>query len=473
MKKDYTVLILFFIPILFWLIIYWGYGFDGLYGQDSYEYLRYANAIRNFILTGENPGDYFWPLYYPIFGAIVSLVIKNTVISLQLISVLSLSVSSIYLYKLMLLVFPFKKKITALYTILFFIFSPFVIRSSMIIMSDILATCFIILTVYNFYKFKINTTIFNFYNIAVFSALALMTRYACAVVLIPIVMASSFYFFKTRGLIKHIPFLILISCFLLFPHFVVRYSNYGSFLSHQWLQNWSLAHFFQSSFTTIDGSSYNLFPNLIYGFSNFFHPGYLLFGLPFIFLIFLKPIAKYSTSILLFSVVLYAFFLAGIPFQNNRFLLLSFPLVILVLFPAFDYLNEIFSRKLIYIGSILILSIQLVLTARAFKPTLERNNFEVEMVKLMKPYQDKTLYSFDVDVALKGRGLDFEYHNLWGKKYTNYKQGDLVLFHPTKFEEQWKGKNPMLNWNFLSSHFKLKPLLNCPDGWQLYQIQTH
>ena len=161
MKKDYTVLILFFIPILFWLIIYWGYGFDGLYGQDSYEYLRYANAIRNFILTGENPGDYFWPLYYPIFGAIVSLVIKNTVISLQLISVLSLSVSSIYLYKLMLLVFPFKKKITALYTILFFIFSPFVIRSSMIIMSDILATCFIILTVYNFYKFKINTTIFN------------------------------------------------------------------------------------------------------------------------------------------------------------------------------------------------------------------------------------------------------------------------------------------------------------------------
>ena len=85
-----------------------------MYGQDGYEYLRYTKAIRIFILEGEHPGDYFWPLYYPIIGAILSLIISKTALALQLVSVLSLGISAVYLNKILTLLFP-KKKYTAEY----------------------------------------------------------------------------------------------------------------------------------------------------------------------------------------------------------------------------------------------------------------------------------------------------------------------------------------------------------------------
>jgi hypothetical protein len=93
------------------------------------------------------------------------------------------------------------------------------------------------------------------------------------------------------------------------------------------------------------------------------------------------------------------------------------------------------------------------------------------MVMELQPYQKNILYSFDVDIALKGRGVQFDYKNLWVKKYDSFQKKALVLFHPTKFKEQWKDKNPMLNWEALQTENKLKKIKNLPEGWVLYQIQ--
>jgi hypothetical protein len=57
-------LALFIIPFLLMLILRI-VGFDGLYGQDSYEYLRYATAIHYYRPDGSHPGIYFWPVLFP------------------------------------------------------------------------------------------------------------------------------------------------------------------------------------------------------------------------------------------------------------------------------------------------------------------------------------------------------------------------------------------------------------------------
>ena len=51
--------ILYFVPILILITLRYVLNFDGLYGQDAYEYLRYSKEIHTFLLTGSNPGDYF------------------------------------------------------------------------------------------------------------------------------------------------------------------------------------------------------------------------------------------------------------------------------------------------------------------------------------------------------------------------------------------------------------------------------
>ena len=90
---------------------------------------------------------------------------------------------------------------------------------------------------------------------------------------------------------------------------------------------------------------------------------------------------------------------------------------------------------------------------------------------MIQPYQGATLYSFDVDLAMRGRGLDFEYKNMFIERYQNFHKNDLILFDPTRYEAQWKDKTPMLNWRFIEQNYTLKVVETHPEGWKLYQIQ--
>jgi len=185
-------------PIVSFLLLYFGIGFDGLYGQDGYEYLRYSEALGDYFVSGKNPGDYFWPLYYPIFGALGSVLTQNTAVSLLLISVISYSLSSYYLLKSIYLIFPEKQKegfFSLAYLFTFFMLSPYVFKHGMLVMSDMLTTLFIVLTLYHFLKYTTTRILKFFYCIAIFSVAAVMTRYASAIIVLPFIVVSTFYFF--------------------------------------------------------------------------------------------------------------------------------------------------------------------------------------------------------------------------------------------------------------------------------------
>jgi hypothetical protein len=300
-----------------------------------------------------------------------------------------------------------------------------------------------------------------------------MTRYAAFVVLFPLALFTIYFLIKSKKHLKHLPLLLLVSFVLLLPHFIIRSNNSTDFLNHSWLQDWSLLNAFKSSFITVDGISNNSLPNILYAFSSIFHPRYLVLGPVFLFILFkLKPKEKYLYLVII-SYLFYSVFLAGIPFQNSRFLVLSFPLLIIILYPSFDYLSNLIIKPSIrHLTFVIIAIIQSILCFIAFQPVLERNRFEKEITEKIEPYQNNTLYSFDIDIAMQGRGLNFNYMNLWVKEYKTFEKDAHILFHPTRFNKQWKDKNPILNWDNLNKNYNLKIIEELPEGWKLYEIQN-
>jgi len=92
-NQKNTIFIFGSILVLFFVILRYILGFNGLYGQDSYDYLRFTKALSVYFKTGNDPGNFFWPVNYPVFGAVLSFIIPSKVLVLQLISYLGFIVS--------------------------------------------------------------------------------------------------------------------------------------------------------------------------------------------------------------------------------------------------------------------------------------------------------------------------------------------------------------------------------------------
>ncbi|PTX63891.1 hypothetical protein C8N46_101500 [Kordia periserrulae] len=461
---------LFCIPLLI-MITFQIVGFDGLYGQDAYEYLRYSNAIQEYMTDGVHPGTYYWPVLYPTLGSLLGFSFGSTAFALQLISCLSFSIASVYILKTIRIVYP-KAALRFLYVLLFVVFCPFLLKMGLIVMSDALALVFVVLSVYFFFKSYYKNT--NLAPIFIFATCALMTRYASLFITFPIVVYSLMLVWKRKQFLQLIT-AVFLSAIVSIPFIIFQWGALFEATANPFLQTWSVGNYFKTSFTTQDGSANYTLPNLIHALSVFFHPGFLFLGsiLSVISLRNYRLLFTFPQKLLFVCIGLYLLFLAGIPFQNPRITGLVFPLVLLLLFPAFvrlmkfDFLKRF--RTPFVISAIVL---QLVFFVMTFQLIFTRAITEKELAAMIQPYEGTTLYSFDVDLAMKGRGLDFEYKNMYLERYENFQANDLVLFDAARYQTQWKDKNPMLNWNFIVQNYQLKTLENHPKGWKLYQIQA-
>ncbi|MHA7057572.1 ArnT family glycosyltransferase [Aquimarina sp. M1] len=465
----YREITLFVIPIIIVCILRI-IGFDGLYGQDSYEYLRYTNAIQDYITNSEHPGNFFWPVLYPMLGSLLGFTFGSTTFALQFVSFISFSFTSVYISKTIRLLYP-TVAFRFVYVLIFAVFCPFLLKMGLIVMSDALSLVFVVLSFYFFFKLKYKQT--SIAPVLIFATCALMTRYASLFITFPIILYTMYLMLKRR---KFKQFVIagLLSFTITVPFIVLQWGALFEASSNPFLQTWSFSNYLKSSFTTQDGSSSFAFPNLVYIFYLFFHPGFIFIGsiLSIITINKYKLLFTFHQKVLLISSMLYALFLAGIPFQNPRILGLVFPLILLFLFPAFVKLMNISYVKRFLIPIIIIcITLQLIFFTMTFRLIFERNIIEKELAIMIQPYQGKTLYSFDVDLAMQGRGLDFNYKNLYLERYSNFDQSDLILFDPVRYEVQWEDKTPMLNWEFVKKNYNLKVIATHPKGWKLYQIQ--
>ena len=460
--------ILFLLLILICIIC----DFNGLYGQDSYEYLRYSRRLTEFFTAGKPPGDYFWPVNFPLYGAILSLVIGDSILSLQLISMLSFISTVFYTFRLIQLFYPNGGKQGYLYLLLFLVQSPFLFQSAFLVRSDMLAVFFTTAAIYHLLKYGREYNRADFFLAIFFSTSAVMTRYAAAVVLlIPGILLIITFIRRFRFADFLLGLLITALCFS--PHFLIKGAHAAEFIGHQWLQSWSIKNWFLSKFTTIDGYQNYRLPNLLYGFSNFYYPGFFFIGIVFLFFMQKKIFHRRVYLILSVPAGIYALFLAGIPFQNMRFLLLTFPLAIVLMFPLFQRFRHKVINKNIYFWSFtgLVVLIQTALIYKYSSGIYQANQVEKEVAHAVLSYSDRPIYTFAIDGALKCYGVDSaDILNMWYSELDSVKISSLVLFNQDKFKQQWKDKNPIINWQMIRNNYKLEKIESLPSGWELFKI---
>lgn len=474
MVKEYRWYIGFLLVMVVFVLLS---GFNGLYGQDSYEYLRFTKALVVFYKSGISPGSFFWPLLYPITGSVLSFVFGAT-FSLQLISICSLIGSAVFLEKINRLLYPEKAGFGKMYVFLAFMLSPYILRASLVIMSDMLCVFMVTGAWYCLFKYRSLPRGKYLIWFSAFAVAAIATRYAAMVILFIPLAVVAYHIVNDRRW-KAVAISIVVSAIIILPYYLMHRYLPFAFIKDDWITTWSFANFFKSDFITAGGgvSHYTIW-NIVYVFYNLVHPAFCFAGIVFIMLS-LKYVKKMWAEVVFIvaSIVLYALFLAGIPFQNLRFLILSFPLVVVLFYPAFNrisvYLSERKGVSKMKVNTIYIMAaiIQIAFFCRVLMPFYHDNKIEKQLSGLVLQYPGLPLYTFSVDGALKAYGVSNPIINLYDVKLDTLKQAPgekLVLFNEKQWAEPWRGKNPMLNWNYIKHTFMLTKVKDLPDGWQLY-----
>jgi hypothetical protein len=455
------------LPFLMWAMLVFIFGFNGLYGLDAHEYFRYTKALSAFFLHGSNPGNYFWPIGYPLLSTLPSLFLPAH-LSMQLVGLLALLGTAWYCWKVLRLLYP-EVEHRRVYLLLFVLCSPLMLRASTLIMSDVVAVFFSASTIYHFIRHRAGTYSRSLIWAIALSTAAFQCRYASLVILGPFVFYGLLAALRQKQW-QAILFSMGCITLILLPDQLLRSSNSLLFLSNHLIENWSFHHFFSASFHTPEGIVTYDWPNIIFAFSLLYHPGFLLLILPFVVVV--KPMNQHSTnaSLLLISVVLYLAFLAGIPTQNIRFQLLALPPMAIFLFPYWHaaVLKIKSSRKpILFVGLLLL---QLSFFALAMRPILALNALEKQIAGNIAQHTASCIYSFEMNVALNTYLPEKEWISLWGTTILHYRKGELVLFNENKFSTQWEGKSPMRNWERLKKQHQLHLLQTFDQGWQLYEI---
>ena len=472
-KSKFSAIYLCVIAYTFLLVVVClATGFNGLYGQDSYEYLRFSKALHAYFETGKEPGSFFWPVGYPLAGFIVGFIVKNITVAMLLVTIVSSAFTLLFLYKIIVLIYKGEPKSVNIFLILFFFLSPFVFRSSLVIMSDMMTVAGISMSFYYFLYFFQYKNLCSYLLFVLFASVSVTTRYAAIVVLaVPII--SAIYSVVKSKKYFYLPFAGLIALLVFVPHLYLKSNAPFAFVYHEWMIQWSILNFFKNTFSTVDGLHYYSVVNSVYVFSNCVYPGYVFVGIFFLWFFKKEILATSQIKIILFSILLYAFFLAGMPIQNQRFLLLTYPLVLLLFYPSFSKIiqKEIIGKHFKIVLSVTVL-IQFFFIYRALLPQLRSNKSEKLIVSSVKKYADrKIIYTSGMEGALNAYGVTQELKSLYLEKIIAVQPNSLLLINPPEIEVQWQGKNPSLNWNFIKNHYTIIQLESLPNGWELYEIR--
>ena len=396
---------------------------------------------------------------------------------MQAVSVLSLGAVLWLFERLLRLLTPgTSQRSRLLYAALPLALSPMMIRAGLVSMSDALGLALAMAALWQGLRAMEPRQASALIWAAVFAVLAVTTRFALAALLLPMAVAVAWRMAKRGGWgwLAAAAGATLLACL---PHFWLKNGIETGFLHHSLLQNWSMAHFFQRSFHTPNGILHYTLPNGVYLLFALAHPVFCLL-LPGLFgLAKRTDLHLFSKKILLVCLAVYLLLLGGLPHQNLRYLLPTYVVLLLLMFPAWDRMVSYgfyFFPRLTRGILAAVVSVQLVSAIFFMAPTLARCRLETELAAELRPLlpPGTTLFAFDVDVALRSYLPDIQFKNLWQHRYERDDMaGELLLFNEPALRQQWAGQNPMLNWEFAQQHFRLQPLRVLSGGWTLYRME--
>ena len=448
-----TVLLIAFCVLCMGIWSRW-FGFDGMYGQDAYNYLR---QLKSFPIYSQPE---FWPIGFAFLAQPFRWLPGGDFFALQSCSLTAWAGIGVLLWH------NLKTKVAhsrfGFFWFLGWLCSPLWLRSALLGMSDASACLGIAMVL-----FCISSTAPErwLWVAVVGTLMAVLTRYACAVVLAP-----AWLWLSYRGIMQKMWGWSHILCcaaggLVLVFHFVF-FSSLGGSIHHPWLEQWDIRNAFSRTFEHQDGRMSYALPNILFIVLGGLHPG---FGIGFSFWILFVPAEDRSMwwKITLGMAIVYSVFLMGIPFQNLRFML---PLSLLHYVLGFSGFLHVVQRFPRYSLLAWLVVVPLLALPRALQPFVARQQFEQMLAERMKPYSGATLYTFDVDGALRARGFSGTIINLWEGPVHRFHKGAFLLYHPSLFKKQWSGAWPEKNYSH-AGRVGLHAVEQLPFGWKLYRIK--
>jgi hypothetical protein len=448
---------------MFLLGIIWRYfilettPFDGLYGQDPYAYLNFSRSLSLFISGIELP-PFFWPWGYPIVLAISESLGANPV-----------TINILFGTLIPGLIFILGKQLDlsfwgALTAALVTLTSGQLTLSSLVLMSDIAALFWILLSCIFLLKYLKTKHIVAGIGSSSAIALAGVTRWLSLIVIIPWGILA---WRQCRDLIKislmAIPVVVLCGIQI----WLSQNDQFPSF-GHHFLGNWRISNFWSSSLSGLEGVTIHRFPNFIFYTKAFSDSFFIspIFGILALFGVhhLVKSSKKDVLILLAFWWLSTYLFLCGLPVQNPRYCIPLIPVIALVIGFGFDF----FSAKAKNIGAALALLILITLF-------LNTKTNHGQIVRMLGVYnQDKeiaqevydsigdgaTLYAFGLTLTIQHYYPQIDTHELFFESpetMSNLRGGqNYLVMNPEIIDSQWKNTQIGETVGWLKANYQTK-----------------
>lgn len=445
-------------------------GYEGLNGQDAHDYLRIAVYWRHWASGGERPIMVEHPHGYPIAGALLGVPFNSTLLGLRTISLLA-AFLLLFALRRTLLTTGTEGSAIDVYLLLAVGASPFVLRYTMMVMSDIPGMALLMMAFACSVRWNEDRTWALALSALLFAVLALAMRLAVAPMLVALVLAL-FHGARPGRWKRWSIAVLLFGVVLAAACFFVPVAEIEVIVARSPLGEWSPLNLFRRTLLSDDGVLHYRFPNVLYVLGLFVHPGILPIGvclLPFFRWADLRATTARLAAFVLFG---YLLFIAGMPFQNDRVLLMALPLVVVLLFPAFTRALAFVAHRGLSVRVLVavVLVCQLGLFARAMWPQMMQARTERELAASVNALAPSHVYTHGMGAALVNYCSAVEVVELWYTELDTFHRSALVVVHPANLEAQWQGRPPFINWQRLQAR-GLDQVEDHPEGWTIQRVR--
>lgn len=459
------------IPLAAGLVWIFACGYDGLTGADSNDYRWVAGQWHDWFTGGPRPVMLEHPPGYPLAGATLGWLAGDTHRAMRLLPLVGFLVAGWMIGRVCRTAEPERAGIIPLFLLLTFGASPFLLRYAFVVLSDLPGLA-LTLVVFAALLKGMTTGGTRWVLLAVVAAAgAISVRYAA----LPVMASGAAYAIwqgqKTRWLR---PFIAVSIGLVVVGMIAVSLPGMpwtGRTMGTP-LQDWSLLNWFRTEHDSDDGHLSHHIPNFLYVLSAVVHPGFLPCGallLPFVRRVDLSgPVARMAIAVL----AGYLAFIAGMPFQNDRVLLLAQPYFVLLLWPAFarawEWVATWRSTRVWLLGGLVML--QMVLFLRAMWPFIRQARQERELASEIKGLGATAVYTHALAPVLRNRCPSVEVTDLWYGPVAHFRSGALIIVNEANLREQWRDLHPWKNWNRAVDQGIVR-LKEREDGWVIARVE--
>lgn len=464
------MVVILFLPVLLALLWTWTNGYEGVNGQDAHDYWRIAREWTAYWAGGGRPVIAEHPHGYPMAAAVLGAVMGDELVGLRVVSALSLLIL-VFSLRWVLSRFSEERGPLLAFTLLAVAACPFLLRYGMMSMSDVPGTALIFMTYIMLAQWQQGKGRWSLFGAVVFAGLAMTVRMAVAPLIGALVLAIIHG--EQEGRCRRWTWVIGATVAVLVVVLTVLSSYELEGLIHgSPLAEWSPLNLFRRVLHSDDGVLVYRVPNIVYVLGIFVHPGFLPMGI--LLLPFFRKADLFTVPVRMatWCVGCYLLFIAGMPFQNDRVLLMALPFVAVLLYPAFQRAWAWSAvrglRPALWVSAMAL--VQVGLFARAIQPFMDQARTERELANEVNDLHPEWIYTHGMGAAFINYCGPVPVTELWYGVIDTFEQGAIVVVKPQNLIEQWNGLPPGINWQRIQQQ-GADSIGWHVDGWVISRIR--